>query len=389
MPMLLRRCAALALEPHERAVFELQSLLQGGTGVLMRREWLAHAPHLAAAVVVEPEDIALLGAVGPDDWVDADALRAAHGGDAVERLLDAGLLVADQGPHRPADDRVRAQHWHGLSAVAHAASRWQGEDAIEGMRAHGVGDAAGLLERYGTPPPAVREAGAGAACVALPRAGASEFDTLLDARTTCRNFEPGVPLSLEAFAAVLERTFGARAQASAGPGFDVLKKTSPSGGALHPTEAWLLVQHVEGIASGLYHYRPTEHTLHAMPWPGDAAALRSLARTAVAGQDYFAEAHVLVVLASRFARNFWKYRNHAKAYRVCILDAGHLSQTLLLSATEQGLGAFVTAAINEADIEDAFGLDGCVDGPLAVCGFGIRAADMATSEFDPAHKVWR
>ena len=76
-------------------------------------------------------------------------------------------------------------------------------------------------------------------------------------------------------------------------------------------------------------------------------------------------------------------------YRVCVLDAGHLSQTLFLSATEQGLGAFITAAINEVDIERAFGLVGFVDGPLAVCGFGIRADTMTTAELDPNRQVWK
>ena len=73
---------------------------------------------------------------------------------------------------------------------------------------------------------------------------------------------------------------------------------------------------------------------------------------------------------------------------MAILDVGHLSQTLQLCATQAGLGPFITAAINEVDIERAFGLTGYVDGPLALCGFGIRAETMVTSEFDPNRKVW-
>jgi nitroreductase len=96
----------------------------------------------------------------------------------------------------------------------------------------------------------------------------------------------------------------------------------------------------------------------------------------------------LCVLAPRFHRNFWKYRNHPKAYRVCILDIGHLSQTLLLSATEQGLGSYVTAAINEADLERAFGLTHWTEGPLAICGIGVRGATMDTYELDPNRKAW-
>ena len=94
------------------------------------------------------------------------------------------------------------------------------------------------------------------------------------------------------------------------------------------------------------------------------------------------------MLAPRFGRNFWKYRNHPKAYRVAILDVGHLSQSLQVAATPLGLGTFVTAAINEVDIERALGLDGFDESPLAVCGIGIRADAMTTSELDPNGKVW-
>ena len=113
-----------------------------------------------------------------------------------------------------------------------------------------------------------------------------------------------------------------------------------------------------------------------------------LAWIAVGGQPYFAEAHVLCILAPRFHRNFWKYRNHPKAYRVCILDVGHLSQTLLLSATEAGLGSYVTAAINEIDIERALGLESWSESPLAVCGIGPRANRMETYELDPNRRIW-
>jgi SagB-type dehydrogenase family enzyme len=120
----------------------------------------------------------------------------------------------------------------------------------------------------------------------------------------------------------------------------------------------------------------------------DSDETRALARRFVAAQAYFVDAHVIVLPTSRFVRNFWKYRNHAKAYRALILDVGHLSQTMYLAATELGLAAFITAAINEVDIEEAFGLDPLEEGPLAVCGFGIRAAERSEVEFDPLNAVW-
>jgi SagB-type dehydrogenase family enzyme len=94
-------------------------------------------------------------------------------------------------------------------------------------------------------------------------------------------------------------------------------------------------------------------------------------------------------MAARFERSFWKYREHAKAWRVIQLDAGHLSQTLYLSATELGLGAFVTGAINDRHAERLFGFDGLATGAVAACGFGPRVSRVATIEFDPLGRVRR
>ena len=208
----------------------------------------------------------------------------------------------------------------------------------------------------------------------------------MDRRTTCRNWDQTRDLPFAVFAAVLHRVFAAHGELQAAEGASVVKKTSPSGGGLHATGAYLIVRHVEGVAPGLYHYHAGDHALEALPC--DEPDLHALAQRFVAGQYWFADAHVQVILAPRFRRSFWKYRNHAKGYRALILDAGHLSQTLYLTATELSLGAFITSAINEAEIERALGLDPLDEGPLAVCGFGWRAEEKVTVEFDPLKRVW-
>jgi putative peptide maturation dehydrogenase len=187
---------------------------------------------------------------------------------------------------------------------------------------------------------------------------------------------------------VLHRVFGAQASRELAPGATMLKKHSPSGGGLHPIEAFLLVQRVEGVAPGLYHYQCVRHELERvceLSVQEAAAAANEL----VAGQSWFANAPVLVLMAARFPRTFWKYRNHAKAWKVIQLDAGHLSQTLYLSATELGYGAFITGAINDCCAERLFGLDGMTSGAIAVSGFGKRDAGAANFEFDPLGKAPR
>ena len=400
--MKVRRCAVLWIEPREDADFLLANLLAGGTGIVSRLVWRAHAPHLQDALDIGGEQVALLGTLSPIDWVDRETLDRRHGADAVDALLRMGLLQQD-GEHDPAhaDDRLRAAGWHAAAAVGHAASRWQGVNAAS--------TEADAVRRRGEPPPHYRPVAADAESVDLPEPAVDAFDRLLDARTTCRNFDPDARVSLATFSQVMARVFGARGMMEHGPDLAVVKRTSPSGGALHPTECWLVVQRVEGVEPGLYRYRMDGHQLErvtpqvlppqandvvtqplgdAVPSAWDAAAVRNFARIAVAGQSWFEDAPVLCILASRFQRNFWKYRNHAKAYRVTILDVGHLSQTLQLCATQAGLAPFITAAINEIDIERAYGLTGYLEGPLAICGFGIRGPAQDTLELDPNNLAW-
>jgi putative peptide maturation dehydrogenase len=388
--VLIKRCAILLIEPREKLAFNLESLCNGGDGIDAQIELLALAPHLDAEVPVTDAEMQVLNALVAAQWVDFEELTQRFDAQVLRRLLDKGLLIADDDAHaaaRERDEALRAAHWQAHSAVAHYFGRWRGVTTGDATENAGLCTMTELAERLGTPPPHVLNRVAPDARIKLATTEATPLDELLARRATCRNFDSAREVDRHTFSHVLRRVFGAQAAYEIHADNVVIKRTSPSGGGLHPTEAYLLVQRVEGIAPGLYHYHPIDHALEPLPAPADGD-LQALARLMVAGQDYYMNAPVMIVLASRFPRTFWKYRNHSKAYRVTILDAGHLSQTLYLSATEFGLGAFITAAMNEVDIEQAFGLDPLKESPLAVVGFGHRGAECATFEFDPNRKVW-
>lgn len=388
--MLVRRAAALIVEPHESAAFDFDSLLDGGDGLSIRAAWRVYASHLDRIVEVDAASLAALGAISALRWTPVAALRDTIAEDTLRALLDAGLVLrADDAssPARRGDEALRATHWRALSAATHYFSRWEDVDTGDEATLSGYRSMPELREKLGAPPPTVREHGAAAARLALPVAPDTAFDALLRARVTCRNFDPERALPLPAFATMLRRVYGAHAEVAIGDDTSVLKKLTPSGGGLHPTEAYVIAQHVDGIAPGLYHYHPVAHALEPIA-AMSRDAVRTFADAALAGQRYFAGAHAIVAMASRFGRSFWKYRDHAKGYRAIVLDVGHLSQTLYLSATELGLGAFVTAAVNEKAIESAFGLDPLVEGPIALSGFGWRARVRVDPEFDPFGVAW-
>ncbi len=387
--MQLRRCAVLFIEPRETLDFDLASLLSGGDGLSAQRQWIALAPHIAEEVEIDDAACALLGDISAHTWIDTkdlpDVARPVW-----RRLLKQGLLIGKGRAHvhwRARDEHMRELYWHPLGATLQAFTRWEGNDAVKAMKDTGTETVPEMRQTLGPPPPESHADGDDEAAIDLPWAQGNRFDELLLSRVTCRNFDTARPLPLAMFAQLMQRVFAAQDTIEGAPDTTFLKKTSPSGGGLHPVEAYCLLQHVEGVAPGLYHYDCVRHRLAPLPAP--ATRLEELASVGVAHQHWFANAHAMVMLVPRFDRTFWKYRQHMKGYRVIALESGHLSQTLYLSATEAGLGAFITAAVNEKPLEEAFGLQPMSQGVMAICGFGWRGEVMDTTELDPQNRIWQ
>jgi putative peptide maturation dehydrogenase len=389
--MQCRRCSRLLLDLREVPEFRLDLLMQGGTGVDFVARTLALAPHLGVEVELDADEARALSELRPHVEQSREELIERYGAAVIDRLIETGLLLGDHPEHaelRARDDNYVRVDWWTPAAVAHSFGRWRAVDAQADIDRDGPGSTARLIEDQGPPPPETFELRSRDSWQALPTPQKTAFDELLAGRTTCRNFDADFRLPLDDAGAILHRVFGAQAQHELAPGAVALKKNSPSGGGLHPVEAFVLVQRVEGLAPGLYHYHATAHALEPLrALSVDEAA--ALAQELVAGQTWFAHAPLLLLMAARFQRNFWKYRNHAKAWRVIQLDAGHLSQNFYLSATEFGYGAFITGAINDDVAERAFELDGISIGALAVCGLGRRAAELKTVELDPLGKAVR
>jgi SagB-type dehydrogenase family enzyme len=93
-----------------------------------------------------------------------------------------------------------------------------------------------------------------------------------------------------------------------------------------------------------------------------------------AGQRYFSGAAALFIMTAVFARTMWKY-GRARAYRVVLLDAGHLGQTFCLTATRLGLAPFTTAALKDSLIENDLGIDGISESVLYVTGVGLPVGE--------------
>ena len=366
--MKIRRCAVLYFESREELSIDWHAVLAGGSALAAGTSWVAMAPHLDQELTVDAAELAALGAFSQTVWSERVEAEQRHGADCIARLLALGLLVSDSAEHaalRERDETLRAAHWRPLSALAHTFGRWREVSSENGMEAPSF---QALLEQFGEPPPPTMEWPAEGA-LKLPPAAGGRLDEQLLQRYTGRNFDLQGSVPLKVAARLLHRAFGAQEVRMVGPHASVLKKTSPSGGGLHPIEAFVLVQRVDGVAPGVYHYHPIAHELRLVRQL-DSEQAAAMARVCLADQHWLADAPLQVFLVGRMERSFWKYRNHQKAYRALALDAGHLSQTFYLLASEAGMPAFVTAAINDADIEQMLGLDHLRHAVVAMCGCG-------------------
>ncbi len=79
-----------------------------------------------------------------------------------------------------------------------------------------------------------------------------------------------------------------------------------------------------------------------------------------------------IILCASLDRTMWKYPD-PNAYRVVLIEAGHIGQNIMLAATEKGLTACPTAALSHSLIRDAAGLDSITDTPLYALTLGVPA----------------
>jgi SagB-type dehydrogenase family enzyme len=198
-----------------------------------------------------------------------------------------------------------------------------------------------------------------------------EFFKTLAARRTWRHFAD-TPLQADHLSTILRWSFGVHGTIKLADEYIVPLKTSPSGGAMHPIEAFPIVLSVEGFEPGIYHYDGFEHSLQPLRL-APQEELSDLVIQLASGQSFVADAAVLVLLVARLGRNFWKYPTSSRTYAVVHQDAGHLSQTFYLIAARLGLASFYTAAIDGAVTRSALGLEDSVDAPMGLCCCGAAS----------------
>lgn len=334
-------------------------------------------------LLTDADELEALANISCSTWTELEDLqKAGWRPERIGTLLDLGVLLLEgDSPRKQFADRenkLEAGQWPPCAAAFHMLNFFEESrksafgGIIDTVTRENESDrrAEAFIESYGLPPDTF---------YCHPKAGevrdlpleipdSQVAETLLRRRTE-RYFEPGYFLSAAELSSLLRLTFAPVATRWLAGKVQLQSKTSPSGGSLHPMEAYPILLACEGWASGAYHYRADRHGLELIRATSETEARRVVVELAQ-GQDFVGTCSMIVLLVGRFDRNFWKYRRRENSYSVVLQDAGHLGQTFQILATEQGLGSFYTAALNPEAIVALLGLEYPDLAPISLVGVG-------------------
>ena len=185
--------------------------------------------------------------------------------------------------------------------------------------------------------------------VSLPEPGRVKPCSLKQAVQTRRRLRPyaSKPVSIAQLSFMLWAAGGSRGRESG-----LLRRTVPSAGGLYPIETYVVVNAMDGLEPGVYHYVVRDHSLERL----EAGRFREALAQSALDQNQCREAPVVFVWSAVFGRTVWK--DGQRSYRYVYLDAGHVAHALAISATSLGLATCQMAALFDDEVNALLGLDG-------------------------------
>jgi len=157
------------------------------------------------------------------------------------------------------------------------------------------------------------------------------------------------PLSSESSVGAFLRRIGGITAQKRYPSGTYALRANPSAGALYPNEIYVQLRNVEGWQNGIYHYEVVSdalvllHTLEGdegiEPYVGYRTPMRGF----------------LFLVSMLYWRSSWKYRD--RAYRYCLLDAGHILGNIEASAYLLPHAVTMRYNINAEALHRCFGFD--------------------------------
>lgn len=196
-----------------------------------------------------------------------------------------------------------------------------------------------------------------------PQPGSVPFGECICSRQSCRSFTGG-GITTQDLSNILFAGYGITGKAELQGEF--LERPVPSGGGLYPLELYIIVQTMNGLESGIYHYVPLGHFLETIQ---EVKLPTLLTSELYLGQPYLTTASIIIVMTAIVERSMWKYED--RGYRYILFEAGHVAQNLNLAATSLELGSLNLGGFFDEDVKKLLKLDGEFEIPLYSVAIGL------------------
>lgn len=177
------------------------------------------------------------------------------------------------------------------------------------------------------------------------------LDEVIKTRVSKRSYT-GEALTLKELSTLLYFSYGVREYVSA---YDKKKfplRMSPSAGGLQGVELYFVVNNVDSLKKGLYHYNPVENVLDFLEEGNFRRKMVNLCTL----QEFINESSVVLILTCIMNRLMWKYK--IRSYRYIHMDAGFLGENIYLVGNALGLGICAVAGFLDDEMNSLLRVDG-------------------------------
>ena len=148
------------------------------------------------------------------------------------------------------------------------------------------------------------------------------------------------------------------------PGGEILFRAAACTGALYHIDLYVVCGDLEDLEAGVYQFSPQDFALRRLR----AGDYRSVLVNVSGEEPSITNAPCVIVSASTFWRNAWKYQ--ARAYRHCFWDNGTILANLLATAAARKIPAKIVLGFVDAAVNQLLALDGQREAPLSLVALG-------------------
>ena len=162
-------------------------------------------------------------------------------------------------------------------------------------------------------------------------------------------------------------------------------RTVPCGGARHEFECYMLIQNVEGLEDGSYHYLPMENKIELLDTKATleerlGMQYRDLMVATINGQLWGAKSNVIFHYSMVAYRAEWRYG--IRAHRTALIDAGHVTENLYIACSAANIGTCAIGSVNPPLCDQIFELDGVEEFSFYGATVGMISESNAQAEKD-------